>query len=38
MDTRLPDFSGYNKPKWEKYTKTAIEIPNGHKICIPKLQ
>jgi hypothetical protein len=24
----LPDFCGYNIPKWEK-------IPNSQKICIP---
>jgi hypothetical protein len=28
----LPDFSWYNIPKREKYTKGPKNIPNGHKI------
>jgi hypothetical protein len=28
----LPDFSWYNKPKWEKYTKMATKITFGHSI------
>jgi hypothetical protein len=28
----LPDFSLYNIPKREKYTKWPLNVPNGHKI------
>jgi hypothetical protein len=30
--TGLPDFSLYNKPKWEKYTNMAIKIPHFYEI------
>jgi hypothetical protein len=30
--TGLPDFSGYNIPKREKYTKRPHNLPNRHKI------
>jgi hypothetical protein len=32
FDTGLPDFSWYNIPKREKYTKWSQNIPKGHKI------
>jgi hypothetical protein len=31
----LPDFSRYNAPKREKYTKWPQNLPNGHYINIP---
>jgi hypothetical protein len=30
--TGLPDFTWYNRPKQEKYTKLPQTIPNDHKI------
>jgi hypothetical protein len=30
--TELPDFSRYNIPKREKYTKLPQNIPNGYEI------
>jgi hypothetical protein len=30
----LPDFSWYNNPKREKYTKSPQKMPNGHKIYL----
>jgi hypothetical protein len=34
----LPDFSRYNKPKWEKYAEMVTKIPNDHTGKIPKWQ
>jgi hypothetical protein len=34
----LPDFSWYNIPKLEKYTKWPQNIPNGHELKSEMLQ
>jgi hypothetical protein len=31
-ESGLPDFSRYKIPKWGKYTKVSLNIPNGNKI------
>jgi hypothetical protein len=32
--TGLPDLSSNKIPKWEKFTKSSQNIPNGHKILL----
>jgi hypothetical protein len=32
IEPGLPDFSRYNVPKLERYTKLSQNVPKGHKI------